>query len=122
MICPYCEREAELVTGQVVYPHRPDLHGKRFYACMPCGAWVGTHRDGRPLGTLANRELRAARQQCHVEFDPIWRVGRLRRHEAYQRLASMMGIEDRQCHIGMFTIEQCRAALPAIRRLAGNRG
>ena len=24
--CPYCDRDAELVTGADVYPGRPDLH------------------------------------------------------------------------------------------------
>ena len=40
VICPYCQRAAELVRGDWVYPHRPDLYDKKFYACKPCAAFI----------------------------------------------------------------------------------
>lgn len=84
--CPYCERHAELVGGEVIYPHRPDLGSKKFWLCTPCNAYVGCHAgdDGtRPLGRLTAADLldKARRQDfweqysrdtflAHTEFVP----------------------------------------------------
>lgn len=75
VICSYCNKPAELVTGKEIYPHRPDLYPKKFWRCRPCTAYVGCHKpnagygDGtRPLGRLANAELRAAKSAAHAAF------------------------------------------------------
>jgi hypothetical protein len=83
MKCPYCNHDAELVTGAVVYPRLPWLHEKLFYSCLPCNAYVGCH-DGtvRPLGRLANAELRAVRMAAHAALDPIWKSRQLTRTAA----------------------------------------
>lgn len=110
--CPYCQKPAALVGGAKVYPHRPDLAEKRFYACFPCGAWVGCHPGTEnALGRLANAELRAAKQAAHAAFDPIWTGGRWRRQDAYEWLAEQLGIDRAACHIGMFDVDQCRAVV-----------
>ncbi len=113
--CPYCGDQAKLVTGAVIYPHRPDLNEKKFWQCAPCGAYVGCHKpnnghgDGtRPLGRLANAELRAAKIAAHACFDPIWVMGEMARAQAYKWLASGLGIETKNCHIGMFDVETCK--------------
>lgn len=106
--CAYCNRQAELVGGDVIYPHRKDLVSKRFWRCAPCGAYVGCHGNtDHPLGRLANAELRAAKMRAHAAFDPMWRRQKLRRSEAYRRLADFLGITPRECHIGMFDVAQC---------------
>ena len=117
VLCDYCQRPAERVTGVVIYPHRPDLADKRFFLCRPCGAYVGTHPDGKPLGRLANAELRAAKQHVHAAFDPLWKSGRLTRSNAYGKLADMLGIPMSECHIGMFDVDMCRQAWRAAREL-----
>lgn len=112
--CDYCGRPAKLVSGAVIYPHRPDLADRMFWACAPCGAYVGTHRNSKehaPLGRLANAELRHLKQAVHAKFDPLWQSGRYTRKAAYSLLAGAMGIEATECHIGMFTPERCRLAL-----------
>ena len=110
--CPYCRLPATLVGGAVIYPHRPDLAEKRFYACLPCGAWVGCHPGtDNALGRLANAELRAAKQAAHAAFDPIWTGGQWRRKDAYKWLAEQLEIDRLQCHIGMFDVDQCRAVV-----------
>ena len=112
VICPYCECFAEIQLGKKVYPHRPDLAGKRFWMCEPCGAYVGCHpNSARPLGRLANAELRAAKMRAHSIFDPLWRNGSRNRTEAYQWLAGKLGIKVKHCHIGMFDIETCRKVI-----------
>lgn len=118
-VCPYCDQTAELVAGDVIYPHRPDLSSRCFWRCEPCGAWVGTHKDSKrhaPLGRLANVELRKAKQQAHAVFDPLWK-GKMRRDKCsktearqagYRWLADQLEIEGSACHIGMFDVETCR--------------
>ena len=109
--CPYCNKPAKLVNGTTIYPHRPDLANRRFYLCLPCDAYVGTHENGIPFGTLANKELRKMRSEAHKEFDDIWKLGALSRTKAYQRLQQYMKLSEQQCHIGMFNIQQCQQVL-----------
>jgi hypothetical protein len=120
--CPYCSTQAALVTGQHVYPHRPDLFGLKFWACTPCDAYVGCHKEGAwmkingmkvvsdgtlPLGRLANAELRQAKQAAHAAFDPLWKAQGMTRRDAYSWLARQLGIRFDDCHIGMFDVDQC---------------
>lgn len=121
--CPYCGAAAPLVTGADVYPHRRDLHEIFLYRCTPCDAWVGCHRGTtRPLGRLANAELRRAKQAAHAAFDPLWRhragirTARMPRAKAYAWLARELGIEAADCHIGMFDVATCRRVVEVCAR------
>lgn len=116
--CDYCRRPAQLVGGDVIYPHRPDLAALRFWHCAPCDAFVGCHKAGngygdgtRPLGRLANAELRRAKSAAHEAFDPLWKSGRMSRRDAYARLAQKLGIHVRDCHIGMFDLAACQRVM-----------
>ncbi len=118
MSCDYCLRDAELVTGKEIYPHRPDLHKLPFYRCRPCKAYVGCHKGTTvPMGRMANAELRAAKTAAHAAFDPLWREGVLtsRRH-AYRWLADKMGLREDQCHIGQFDVKQCEQVQRIVKR------
>jgi hypothetical protein len=108
-ICPYCGKESEAVSGDVVYPHREDLYFKTFYRCKPCDAYVGCHPGTvKPLGRLANAELRSAKQQAHNAFDPTWQGGGANaRKIAYRWLALKLGVHPDDCHIGMMDKETC---------------
>ena len=115
VICPYCQERARLVTGEQVYPHRRDLYDKRFYACPPCGAWVGVHVGTfQPLGRLANEQLRKLKMHAHARFDPLWKSGRVERSAAYVMLAEALGIPGEECHIGMFDEDMCMRVVNAI--------
>ena len=118
--CPYCDSAVKRVTGKTVYPRRPDLHKRPYYACErfpECDAYVGCHPGTAvPLGRLADKELRQAKNAAHRAFDPIWKDGRMRRHEAYQWLAGQLGIDRAECHIGMFDVEMCRRVVDACRQ------
>lgn len=121
--CHYCGREAKLVTGDVIYPHRPDLANLNFWLCAPCDAYVGCHKRGAriginavsdgtvPLGRLANAELRRWKSLTHEAFDPLWKQGGMTRGAAYAWLAHKLGIPKNECHIGFFTLEQCQEAV-----------
>lgn len=112
--CNYCGKSAVLTTGQIIYPHREDLKFLKFWQCVSCDAYVGCHKnskDYKPLGILANRELRQLRIKAHGLFDLSWRSGKITRDKAYQRLSQSMGIKKKDCHIGHFNIDQCEMAL-----------
>lgn len=113
-ICVECgSGDPELVGGEVVYPHRPDLFSKRFCRCR-CGAFVRCH-DGTdlPLGHPAGPATQRARKDAHAAFDPFWRAKMERdgisKHEArgkgYRWLAAELGIDPKTCHIGWMNRE-----------------
>jgi hypothetical protein len=114
--CRYCGQPARLVSGDQIYPHRPDLARLKFWRCSPCDAWVGVHQGtDNALGILAKAELRRLKSRVHAAFDPIWlaedKDRRMKRSEAYRWLAEGLGIPEEECHIGMFDEDRCNAAL-----------
>lgn len=115
LLCPYCDGEAPLVTGQDIYPHRPDLYNKRFYRCSPCNAYVGCHSGTtKALGRLANAELRQAKIAAHAAFDPLWKNGRFQtRKQAYAWLSEKLKLARHDCHIGQFDVTRCNQVLKA---------
>lgn len=117
VICDYCGKPAKLVSGKTIYPQRPDLANHLFWACDPCRAHIGCHRDSEavPLGRLANTELRGAKRVAHAAFDPLWQSGKMKRVEAYEWLAEKLNIPFSKCHIGMFDVETCRRVVAVIR-------
>ncbi|MDB5885978.1 MAG: hypothetical protein JWR74_2149 [Polaromonas sp.] len=133
--CPYCQAPAQLVNGQAIYPHRPDLAGLRFWSCAPCRAYVGCHKAGAyttiggnkvisdgtlALGRLANAELRRAKQAAHAAFDPCWQGGGVPRRRAYAWLAEQMGLKVADMHIGELDVEQCERVVRVCRDHAGS--
>jgi len=118
--CPYCRSAAKLVTGNVIYPHRPDLASLKFWQCKPCGAFVGTHKNSSshaPLGTLANATLRRDRSQAHAAFDPLWRDGSMSRTDAYRWASNVLKLPLPKTHIAMMTSEQCETLRLAVEKL-----
>lgn len=107
--CPYCGAEAQLVTGREVYPHRPDLFAKPFWACMPCGAWTGCHPGTtKRMGRLANKATRQLKMAAHAAFDPIWKGKTMSRTKAYAWLREQTGLSERDCHIGWMDDDNLR--------------
>jgi len=112
MKCNYCGEQAELKTGEQVYPKRPDLKEKNFYVCEPCDAKVGCHENTtKPLGTLANEELRKMRSYTHTHFDKLWQSGLIKRTNAYTWLAFELNIPFKFAHIGEFNTDLCRKTI-----------
>lgn len=118
-ICPYCGEESKLVTGAVLYcTTRADLVDKQFWRCVPCDAHVGCHRGTtNPLGRLADLTLRMWKGRAHAAFDGHWKgfetaqQRRAARTAAYARLAADLGIEAKDCHIGMFDRAGCERTI-----------
>ena len=107
----------EACGGAVVIAHHSEVYGREFhewpwlYRCARCDAHVGMHPfTSIPLGTLADKALRATRTSCKQPFELLWKHKRMNRNEAYAGLAAHLGIELSACHFGLFNAEQCRAA------------
>jgi hypothetical protein len=108
------------MTGVGVYPHRPDLAEKKFWVCKPCDAYVGCHPGTiKPLGRLADAQLRTLKRMAHAEFDPIWKDGLITRGQAYSWLAGELGMEKSSCHIGEFSEERCIQVIKACKKFKG---
>ena len=115
VVCPYCDHDAVLVNGSMLYGSMSHVADQNLWVCWQCDAWVGCHIgsfDGweegtRPLGILAKKELRDARVAVHDRFDKLWKLGRMDRGKAYKWLADRLGISKDDCHIGMFDMEKC---------------
>lgn len=122
-ICPYCDAPAILAPDSDVYVKS---YGGKVWRCIPCKAWVGTHKGSpvhMPLGRLANAELRALKIEVHAAFDPLWRAAMEHRQwsqsrariTAYVWLAAQMDLSMKKCHVGYFDEEQCRKAIQICR-------
>ena len=127
VLCPYCITRARLVKGDVVYPMHTHLHDLNFWHCADCGAYVGCHKENsamgydgtEPYGKLANKELRYARSAAHRAFDPVWEEGKNTRSFAYLWLADHLDISVKDCHIGMFDLEQCAKVIELVKEHYG---
>ena len=110
--CIECGKQPRLTDGREIYPHRPDLHSKRFYKCDNCnGSYCGCHPDTTtPLGYPCGPETRKARSAAHEKIDPIWREKITSRNKVYAMLADKMGIRRNDCHIAWMTASEARKA------------
>jgi ABC-type transport system involved in Fe-S cluster assembly fused permease/ATPase subunit len=69
----------------------------------------------KPLGRLANKELRQAKVNAHNYFDLLWKNGEMNRKDAYKWLAEQLKISFDKCHIGMFDVDMCKKVVECIR-------
>ena len=112
MNCPFCGNEAEWVENKAIYGRN---YGKSFmcYLCKPCDAYVGCHQNTKkPLGTMANKELREWRNKTHAVIDPLWKSGKMRRGAVYIKLKEALG---KEIHVGESDVETCKKIIALIR-------
>lgn len=126
LICPYCGSNAPLESTKKIY------QGRDFglaYICSQyptCDAYVGCHKEsGKPLGRLANKELREWKIKAHAAFDELWKRKLAKRRKergedykviyargsGYKWLRGQLGIEAKDCHIGMFDVDMCKRVI-----------
>lgn len=111
-ICPYCKSETKIVDQKKVYGI--NYSDRKIIACKNyphCDAYVGTHDDGTALGRLAKHKLRIKKKNTHDNFDRLWKLGYIKRKEAYKKLSEYLGLPREYTHIGMFNIETCNKVL-----------
>src|SRR5882724_1641951 len=108
MHCPYCGAPAVWCENKAIYGRN---FGKSYmcWLCKACDAYVGCHSNTqRPLGTMANKELRDWRIKAHAAIDPIWQREILTRKQVYQELKTHFR---REIHIGESDVIQCQAII-----------
>ncbi len=110
--CNYCGSLTSLVDSKIIYG---SSKGTKIYLCNnypSCDAYVGVHTgDNWPLGTLANKELKAWRNKTHATLDAIWKNKKVTRTEAYMFLQEKMSLTNNDTHIAKFNIKQCKQAI-----------
>lgn len=111
--CDYCTRPTWLIAG-----HAVKAEGGVVWACFECDAWIDIHPDSaklKPMGRLANAELRAAKHTAHEAFDELWKWGIMSRPDAYAWLSEEMGLPLAACHIGWFDVTDCKRVVAIMR-------
>ena len=115
--CIYCNAPVIFTSNAEVYRGR--TYGNGYcYKCTDCDAYVGVHTGTNiPKGRLANAELRTLKIQCHKLFDPVWKgsAKRISRGKAYERLAELLNIPNRECHFGWFDKKLLTKSLDILR-------
>jgi hypothetical protein len=117
--CQYCGGKAKIVTGDKIYPDRPQAALRQYARCAPCGAHVGFHDDGRVLGELADRSTRTLRMLTHRRVDALWLPFRRRqrmRRAVYNAMAQVLSIEASACHIASLNVAQLERVIIAVKR------
>ena len=86
--CPYCGAEAKLRPASVVYKENTIDETAYLFVCdryPVCDSYVNAHKDSkRPMGTLANSELRNRRILAHRALATIWENGVMTKEQAYK--------------------------------------
>ena len=84
MRCPYCGASVVYRSADGIYQNNDK--GAMLYVCShypACDAYVRVHAGTKlPVGSMANRELRALRRTAHFYFDQMYQRGLMtnRRH------------------------------------------
>ena len=81
------------------------------YADLVLHMLVAIKKAKKPLGRLADAELRKFKMKAHSFFDQVWQRGYKKRSNAYSWLAEKMSIDKKDCHIGMFDVEKCKRVI-----------
>lgn len=112
-ICPHCGVKTYLTSFKYMRHSRKKVKGRNrlIYRCPECGRYVNVHKGTNiAMGFPGDKELRLWRKFTHDIFDKIWRRSGNRK-KAYTWLSRNLGIPIDECHIGMFTSEQCKATI-----------
>ena len=120
--CPFCRSSVSLIDSARIYGQSYGF----IYLCNAypkCDARVGCHPGGiKPLGTLADKQLRRWRSLVHRKFDPLWQSGVFpSRRAAYKWLSKAMRLPLEKNHVAMFDIRQCQRAIILIEAFVNRR-
>jgi len=120
--CPYCGahaayRPAAVVYGKSTSAQFADTH---LYVCSrwpSCDAYVSAHKKSkRPMGTLANRELRHKRIQAHRSLDAMGKKYKMEKQDLYIWLQAKLAFTEEQTHIAMFSEYRCEQVIALCRQ------
>ena len=95
------------------------------YVCSrfpACDSYVRVHPGTKiPMGTMANRKLRALRNEAHHYFDQLHKKGHMSKEDAYQWLASILAAPMGQAHIGLLGEYYCRLVIEESKKVLNSR-
>ena len=108
LYCPYCKRPGVLRPAAYVYGDNNLDPEKYLYVCSgypSCDSYIGAHKKSmRPMGTMADSNLRNKRIEAHRALDAIWKNGYMTKHSTYIWLQNRLNLREKDTHIGMFSV------------------
>lgn len=117
--CPYCGGSVELRSADGIY--QDNRRGTWLYVCRnypQCDSYVRVHSGTDiPVGTMADRKLRALRAEAHRYFDQLYKSGYMSKQEAYGWLAGIISAPLSQAHIGYLGEYYCQLVIDESKRL-----
>ena len=120
--CPYCGSHSVLRSADGIY--RCNDKKTMLYVCSKypvCDSYVRVHPGTKiPVGMMANRDLRALRNEAHRNFDQLHKQGLMSKEDAYLWLASILAAPLGQAHIGYLGEYYCRQVIEASKQQLEN--
>ena len=109
--CPYCGAPAVCRPASTVYGTDTIAPKSYLYLCSnwpSCDAYVSAQRkDRRPMGTLANSELRHKRILAHRALQRLQKERHMDKWATYLWLQARLGLDADHAHIGIFSSQMC---------------
>lgn len=109
VLCPYCNRKARLITGKQLYRSIKRIKHYRFWRCDSCDAHAKCSRDGKPIGSLANAELRQLRRKAHDLMEWIVASGTMDESELHKMLCQSVGRKSKRVMLVHYSKDDCQA-------------
>ena len=117
--CPYCGAMTHLRSADGIY--FDNSRNAMLYVCRNfprCDSYVKVHPGTTiPMGTVANKKLRALRKEAHKYFNQIYDRAIMSRQEAYQWLSEYLGLPQERAHIGMMGEYYCQMVIDGSKML-----
>lgn len=115
LYCPYCKRPGVLRPAAYVYGDNNLDPEKYLYVCSgypSCDSYIGAHKKSmRPMGTMADSDLRNKRIEAHRALDTIWKNGYMTKHSTYIWLQNRLNLREKDTHIGKFSYYLCEQTI-----------
>lgn len=115
IFCPYCGSAAQLRPASTVHGEQTFSAGSYLYLCSRwpvCDSYVSAHRRNlRPMGTLANGELRHKRIVAHRELERFRKKQGMETWAVYLWLQGALGLSEAQTHIALFSEDRCEQVI-----------
>ncbi len=109
MRCPYCGSTVIYRSADGIY--NENNNHVMLYVCSKypeCDSYVRVHEGTtRPVGTMANSDLRALRDKTHKQFDRLYKNGFMSKSDAYRWLADILHTTMSEAHIGFLDEKSC---------------
>lgn len=99
--------------------------------CPTCGGWDRVQKRVGEYGVyhtccgnaswnykpLVSQATLNARKAAHATFDPLWQVRKWNRNHCYLRLAAILGIDRKQCHMALMDEATARRVPEAVEQM-----